>query len=50
LRGQSLVELPIALPSGSHTLTIKALNDHVAIDQWMIDRDVNRHFYVFPKK
>lgn len=50
LRGQSLVELPIALPSGSHTLTIKALNDHVAIDQWMIDRDVNRHFYVFPKR
>lgn len=48
LRGQALVELPVSLSSGTHTLTIKAVNDNVAIDQWMIDRYVNRHFYVFP--
>lgn len=48
LRGQSLVSLPVSLKPGRHTLTVKALNDHVAIDQWMIDRYVNRHFYVFP--
>ena len=50
LRGQSLINLPVALKQGRHTLTVKALNDHVAFDQWMIDRYVNRHFYVFPVK
>lgn len=48
LRGQSLVTLPVSLPPGMHTLTIKALNDHVVFDQWMIDRDTDRQFYVFP--
>lgn len=48
LRGQALVTLPVALKPGRHTLTVKALNDHVAIDQWMIDRYADRHFYVFP--
>lgn len=48
LRGQSLINLPVALEPGSHTLTIKALSDHVALDEWMIDDDSNRQFYVFP--
>lgn len=48
LRGQALVTLPVALDTGSHTLTVKALSDHVVLDEWMIDRDVDRHFYVFP--
>lgn len=48
LRGQSLITLPVSLSAGTHTLTIKALNDHVAFDQWMTDRDADRHFYVFP--
>lgn len=48
LRGQSLITLPVSLSSGSHTLTVKALNDHVIFDQWMIDRDADRQFYVFP--
>lgn len=50
LRGQSLITLPASLSSGMHTLTIKALNDHVVFDQWMVDRDVDREFYVFPVK
>lgn len=50
LRGQSLITLPVSLSSGSHTLTIKALNDHVVFDQWMVDRDADRHFNVFPVK
>lgn len=50
LRGQALVTLPVALSSGSHTLTIKALSDHVIFDEWMIDRDADRRFYVFPNR
>ena len=50
LRGQALVTLPVALSSGAHTLTIKALSDHVIFDEWMIDRDADRHFYVFPNR
>lgn len=50
LRGQTVVNLPVSLSSGTHTLTIKSLNDHVLLDQWMIDRDADRQFYVFPKK
>ena len=48
VRGQALIELPVYLDSGSHTLTIKALNDHMALDEWMIDDDSSRQFYVFP--
>ena len=50
LRGQALVTLPVALSAGSHTLTIKALSDHVIFDEWMIDRDTDRRFYVFPNR
>ena len=48
LRGQALINLPVALEPGCHTLTIKALSDHVALDEWMIDDDSERQFYVFP--
>lgn len=48
LRGQSVVTLPVSLAAGSHTLTVKALSDHVVLDQWMIDRDTDRRFYIFP--
>lgn len=50
LRGQALVTLPVALAAGSHTLTVKALSDHVIFDEWMIDRDADRRFYVFPNR
>lgn len=48
LRGQALVTLPVSLEAGAHTLTVKALSDHVVFDEWMIDRDADRRFYVFP--
>lgn len=48
MRGQARISLPIALNAGSHTLVVKALNDHVVFDEWMIDNDADRQFYVFP--
>lgn len=48
LRGQAVINLPVALEPGSHTLTIKALSDHVTFDEWMVDDDSDRQFYVFP--
>ncbi len=48
LRGQAIINLPVALEPGTHTLTIKALSDHMALDEWMIDDDSERQFYVFP--
>ncbi len=50
LRGQALITLPVSLSSGTHTLTIKALSDHILFDQWMIDKDTDRHFYIIPAK
>lgn len=50
LRGQVLITLPVSLSSGTHTLTIKALSDHIMFDQWMIDKDTDRHFYIIPAK
>lgn len=50
LRGQTVVSLPVSLSSGTHTLTVKSLNEHVLFDQWMVDRNADRQFYAFPKK
>lgn len=49
LRGQAVRELKLNhLKSGSHTLTIKALDNHIVVDQWMIDYNMGRRFYLFP--
>ena len=49
LRGQAVRELKVAgLKAGTHSLVIKALDNHVIIDQWMVDYDWNRKFYLFP--
>lgn len=49
LRGQAVRELKLdALKAGEHTLTVKALDQHIIVDQWMIDYDANRKFYLFP--
>lgn len=49
LRGQAVRDLKLdGLKSGKHTLVIKALDAHVVVDQWMIDYDLNRKFYLFP--
>ena len=48
LRGQALKKLKVKLSKGRHTLTLKALDNNVVFDQWMIDFHHNRKFYVFP--
>lgn len=48
LRGQALKQTNIKLPAGRHTLTVQALDDHIIMDQWMIDFKPNRKFYVIP--
>jgi hypothetical protein len=50
LRGQALRNVGIRLSKGRHTLTITAIDDHVVVDQWMIDFHRDRKFYVFPIK
>ena len=48
LRGQAIREIKTYLGWGKHTITINALDDHIIIDQWMIDYDLDREFYLFP--
>ena len=50
LRQQAVRELPAKVSKGKHTLTIKALDNHIVLDQWMLDFDMKRKFYVFPIK
>ncbi|MCR4583679.1 MAG: glycosyl hydrolase 115 family protein [Prevotella sp.] len=50
LRGQALRETTVHLSAGPHTLEIKALDNHIIVDQWMIDDQPNRQFYRFPVK
>lgn len=48
LRGQALKKLNVNVSKGTHSLTIKALDNHVVIDQWMLDFNHHRKFYVLP--
>ena len=48
LRGQAVKETHHTLKSGRHTLTITALDAHVVVDQWMLDFNPKRKFYMFP--
>ena len=50
LRCQALKQTPIRLTKGSHKLYIKALDDHIIVDQWMVDFNKEREFYVIPIK
>lgn len=50
LRGQAVAVSPLNLTKGEHTLSIRALDDHVVVDQWMIDFKPNRKFYLFPQE
>ena len=47
-RGQALKSFYVTLSSGNHSIEIKALDDNVIIDQWVLDFDVDREYYVFP--
>lgn len=49
LRGQAVREMTIDnLPAGNHTLVIKAIDNHIIVDQWMVDFNPGRKFYLFP--
>ena len=48
LRGQALKQTPVKVSAGSHTLRLKALDDHIIADQWMLDFKPGRKFYVIP--
>ena len=48
LRGQALKKTPVKVTRGRHTLSIKALDDHIVVDQWMLDFNPARQFYVIP--
>ena len=48
LRGQSVKSINIKLTRGKHTLSIRALDDNIILDQWMIDFNKNRKHYLFP--
>ena len=48
LRSQALRQTPVKLSKGKHTLEIKALDNHILADQWMIDFAKDRQFYVIP--
>ena len=48
LRGQAVRELSLYVGMGTHTLTIEALDDHIIVDQWLLDFNPKRQFYRFP--
>lgn len=48
LRGQAVRTTEVNMTSGTHTITITALDDHIIFDQWMLDYKPNRQFYLFP--
>lgn len=48
LRGQALRTVPVWISAGAHTLAIEAQDDNIVVDQWMIDYDRNRKFYMIP--
>ena len=47
-RGQALKSFYVTLLDAYHTVEIKALDDNVIVDQWVLDFDVDREYYVFP--
>jgi hypothetical protein len=39
LRGQALRQLKVILNKGSHSLTIRALDAHIVVDQWSLNKE-----------
>ena len=48
LRGQARRSQQVHLAKGGHTLTIKALDEHIIIDQWWLDGGLERRHYLAP--
>ena len=49
MRQQALVEIPVEIEAGDHSLEFEAVDDHIILDQWMLDFDTDRKFYLFPQ-
>ena len=47
-RGQALKSFYVTLSSGSHSVEIKALDNNVIVDQWVLDSDIDREYYMIP--
>ena len=47
-RGQTRKNFFTTLKKGNHVVEIKALDDHIILDQWILDFDVDREYYVIP--
>ena len=50
LRGQARRSLPVHLSKGQHQLSIKALDEHIVVDQWWVDAHPDRKAYLAPVK
>lgn len=48
LRNQARIKTKREWPKGKHTLTVTALDNHIILDQIMLDTKVDRKFYVIP--
>lgn len=48
LRGQALRQQFITLEKGRHQFTIQALDHNIVIDQWILDNNPQRHYYLIP--
>ena len=48
LRGQAVRELTQYVGMGTHTVVIEALDDHIIVDQWLLDYNLKRQHYRFP--
>ena len=48
MRGQAIRNTNHQITKGKHTLVITALDNHVVVDQWMLDFKPDRSFYLFP--
>lgn len=45
---EALKHTNVYLSKGKHQLKITALDNHIIVDQWMVDFATGRHFYVIP--
>jgi hypothetical protein len=48
LRGQVLRRVPVTLTAGAHRLMLRALDDNIVFDEWIVDFVQERKYYVIP--
>ncbi len=49
-RGQTRKSIYTTIGKGNHTMEIKALDQDIVLDQWILDFDLDRAYYVIPVK